>query len=160
VSEPRAGTARPAPQIPTLPHTWRPLGARVVGIALAVCLAAACVGAAIALGPESRAKFTIFQKGTLIFTVLGYGAVLYALLRSRAVATEAGLVVVNGYRRREYSWAEIVEVRLMRGAPWVTLDLADGTSASVMAVQGSDGERAKIAARQIRLLVMRAAPPD
>lgn len=159
VSDPGASASRPATTVPQLPHTWRPLGARVVGIALGVCLAAACVAAAIALGAETRAKFTPFQKGTLVFTALGYGAVFHALLRSRVVATVDGLVVVNGYRRHELAWAQIVEVRLMRGAPWVTLDIADGTSVSVLAVQSADGERARVAARQIRLLVMRGAPP-
>jgi len=164
VSDPATTPDRPVPpapsssslRLPELPHTWRPLGARVMGIALAICLAAACVAAAVALGAETRAKFTIFQKGTLIGAALGYGAVLYALLRSRVVASREGLLIVNGYRRRELVWAQIVEVRLMKGAPWVTLDLADGTSVSVLAVQGSDGERARVAARQIRSLMLRA----
>ena len=51
-------------------------------------------------------------------------------------------MVVNGYRRREYEWAEIVAVHLPPGAPWVTLDLADGDTAPVMGIQGSDGDRA------------------
>ncbi|MCY7394920.1 MAG: PH domain-containing protein [Nocardioides sp.] len=148
--------AVPLPSLPTLPHTWRPLGPRVMGIALAVALTAACVGAAIALGPETRAKFTTFQRGTLIASALGYGAVLYALLRSRVTASPEGLVVVNGYRRHELVWAQVVEVNLMRGAPWVTLDLADGTSMSVLGIQGSDGDRARLAARQLRAFVLRA----
>jgi len=128
----------------------------VVGIALAVCLAAACLGAAIALGAETRAKFTTFQNGTLIFSALGYGAVLYALLRSRVTATREGLVVVNGYRRHDLEWAQVVEVRLMRGSPWATLDLSDGSSLSVLGIQGSDGDRARLAARELRALAIRA----
>ena len=53
---------------------------------------------------------------------------LYALVRSRVVAEKDRLVVVNGYRRHEYDWAEIVAVHLPPGAPWATLDLADGTT--------------------------------
>ena len=62
---------------------------------------------------------------------------MLALTRSRAVAYADRLVVVNGYRRHEYEWPQIVAARLPPGAPWVTLDLADGETASVLAIQGS-----------------------
>lgn len=144
------------PVLPSLPHTWRPLGPRVVGIALAVCTAAAAVAAGVSIGPEVRSRYTPFQVGTLVVAVLGYSAVLYSLLRSRVTATREGLVVVNGYRRHDLEWAQVVEVRLMRGAPWATLDLADGESLSVLAIQGSDGDRARLAARELRALAIRA----
>jgi len=64
-------------------------------------------------------------------------------------------VVVNGYRRREYEWAEIVAVHLPPGAPWMTLDLSDGTTASALGIQGSDGARARTAVRQLRALLDR-----
>ena len=144
----------PTPVVaPALPHTWRPIGPRVVGIALTIALVAICVGAAIALGPETRAKFTTFQKGTLVFVALLGGSTMYALIRSRAVATDEGLLVVNGYRSRHYTWAEIVAVHLRPGAPWVTLDVADGTTVSVLAIQSSDGDRSRTATRQLRRLV-------
>lgn len=155
MSEP-SQPAPPLPVLPTLPHTWRPLGARVVGIALAVCTLAAGIAAGISIGADIRARYTPFQVGTLAFAVIGYGAVLYSLLRSRVTATREGLVVVNGYRRHDLVWAQVVEVRLMRGAPWATLDLSDGSSLSVMAIQGSDGDRARLASRQLRALLIRA----
>ena len=43
------------------------------------------------------------------------------------------------------------------GAPWVTLDLADGETASVLAIQGSDGNRARIALRELKSLVAAAS---
>jgi hypothetical protein len=61
--------------------------------------------------------------------------------------------VVNGYKRRELDWPEIVAIHLPAGAPWAVLDLADGTTCPVMAIQGSDGGRAKTAVRQIRSLI-------
>ena len=39
------------------------------------------------------------------------------------------------------------------GAPWATLDLADGTTVPVMGIQGSDGQRARRAVRDLRTLV-------
>ena len=54
-----------------------------------------------------------------------------------------------------YEWAQIVAVRLPQGAPWATLDLADGTTVSVLAIQGSDGDRARDAVRALRSLIDR-----
>jgi hypothetical protein len=69
--------------------------------------------------------------------------------------------VVNGYRRRDFEWAQVLAVSLRRGAPWAGLDLSDGTSVSVMAIQGSDGGRAVAAVRALRRLIdERSAPPQ
>ena len=67
--------------------------------------------------------------GRSIFGLI-YLTLMMALIRSRAVAYADRLVVVNGYRRHEYEWPQIVAARLPPGAPWVTLDLADGETAS------------------------------
>jgi hypothetical protein len=75
------------------------------------------------------------------------------MARSRVVAERDRLVVVNGYRRHEYSWPEVLAVHLPPGAPWAVLDLADGTSAPAMGIQGSDGGRARLAVRQLRTLL-------
>lgn len=102
---------------------------------------------------ETRASVTPFQRGTVVFLgMIGFAA-LYALIRSRVDAEMDGLIVVNGYRRRRYDWAEVVGVHLPPGAPWVTLDLADGSTVSAMGIQGSDGDRARQAVRQLRALV-------
>ncbi|GAB3784634.1 PH domain-containing protein [Nocardioides ungokensis] len=138
-----------------LPHTWRPFGVRLAGIVFGGALLLVCGFAWFSFDAETRAKFTMFQRGTLVFLGLLAFAVWYALVRSRVVAEPDKLVVVNGYRRREYDWAEIVAVHLPPGAPWVTLDLSDGTTASALGIQGSDGARAHTAVRQLRTLVNR-----
>jgi Bacterial PH domain len=116
-----------------------------------------CVFAWISFGAETRAKFTPFQVGTLVALGVLAFACGYALSRSRVVAEPHRLVVVNGYRRREFEYAEVVDAHLPPGAPWVTLDLADGTAISAMGIQSSDGERARTAFRQ--LLAVLASPP-
>jgi hypothetical protein len=136
-----------------LPHTWRPLGPMIVGIAVTLALTAIVGVGWFTFDAETRSKFTTFQRGTLAFFGLIYLGLMYTLLRSRATAYADRLVVVNGYRRREYEWAQIVAVRLPPGAPWVTLDLADGETASVLGIQGSDGARARRALRDLRALV-------
>jgi hypothetical protein len=139
----------------TLPVTWRPLGPRVVGAAVAVGLVVIVVFAWLGFDAETRARFSTLQRGTLAALALLGGSVLHALVRSRVEAHADRLVVVNGYRRREYAWAEVVAVHLPPGAPWVTLDLADGETAPAMGIQGSDGERARAAVRQLRQVVAR-----
>ena len=139
--------------LPELPHTWRPLGPRLAGIIFGSALVVVCVFAWFGWDAETRARFTFLQRATLAgFGLLAF-ACMYALIRSRVVAEAERLVVVNGYKRHEYAWAEIVAVNLPPGAPWATLDLADGTTAAVMGIQGSDGGRAQRAVRELRRLV-------
>lgn len=147
----------PADSEPTghlpLPQVWRPLGPRLAGAVGGVALAAICGFAWYALGPEIRAKFSPFQIGTLLFLGgLGY-ACLHALIRSRVEAHEDRLILVNGYRRREYVWAQVIGVSLPPGAPWATVDLADGMTVAAMGIQGSDGARATRAVRELRALL-------
>ena len=129
-----------------------------MGIGVTVCLTIVVAVGWFTFDAETRAKFTTFQRGTLIAFGLLYLALMFALLRSRAVAYADRLVVVNGYRRHEYEWPQIVAARLPPGAPWVTLDLADGETASVLGIQGSDGDRARRAVRELKALVAAASP--
>ena len=136
-----------------LPHTWRPFGVRLAGVGFGSAVLIVALVAWVALPAEVRATFTTFQRITMILLVLLAFAAGFALMRCRAVATERGLTVVNGYRRRDFEWAELVAVHLPPGAPWATLDLADGETCAVMAIQGSDGSRATRAVRELRSLM-------
>jgi len=148
-----AGSDPAEPATVRLPHTWRPFGVRLAGVVFGGALLVVCAFAWLSFDEETRAKFTPFQRGTLIFLGLLGFSVFYALVRSRVVATAERLVVINGFRRREYEWPEIIAVHLPPGAPWAVLDLSDGTSAPAMGIQGSDGARATTAVRQLRALI-------
>lgn len=145
----------PAVSEPTLPHTWRPLGVRMAGLVFGGMLLAVCAVAWFSFDEETRAKFTAFQRGTVVVLGLMFFAAGHAMARSRVVAQAERLVVVNGYRRHEYEWAEVLAVHLPRGAPWAVLDLSDGTSQPAMGIQGSDGGRAQRAVRELRILIQR-----
>ncbi|MEJ7794162.1 MAG: PH domain-containing protein [Nocardioides sp.] len=145
----------PAVSEPALPHTWRPLGVRLAGIMFGGALLAVCAFAWFAFDDETRAKFTPFQRGTIVFMGLLLFSAGFAMARSRVVAEVDRLVVINGYRRHGYEWAEVLAIHLPPGAPWAVLDLADGTSQSAMGIQGSDGGRARRAAAELRLLIAR-----
>jgi len=115
-------------------------------------LAVVCTMAWISFGAETRAKFTLFEKLTLAFIGLLILVCVHALTRSRVTATRERLTVVNGYRRRDLDWAQIVAVRLPRGAPWASIDLSDGSAIAAMGIQASDGTAARTAVRTLRQL--------
>jgi fumarate reductase subunit D len=142
----------------TLPHTWRPFGARLVGTALGVMLLVLTLGVWIAFGPDVRSRFTFFQKSTLVFLGLIALSVWFALMRSRVSAHQDGVTVVNGYRRRDFTWSQIISVNLRRGAPWAGIDLSDGTSISALAIQAADGQRASKAVADLRRMVVENTP--
>jgi hypothetical protein len=128
-----------------------------MGIVLVVALYGLSAFSWFAFGDSIRAKFTLFEKLTMLFFALLILVLVHALTRSRVEARREGLVGVNGYRRRDFAWEQVIAVHLPAGAPWVTLDLADGTSVPAMGIQSSDGGSAKRAVRELRALV--AAPP-
>jgi hypothetical protein len=136
-----------------LPHTWRPFGTRFAGTIFGGGLFILTIGVWIAFGAETRAKFTFFQELTMVAMGLIAFAVWFGLMRCRITATSSGVTIVNGYRRRDFEWSQVVGMNLRRGAPWAGMDLSDGTSISVIALQSSDGKRATDAVRAIRRLI-------
>ena len=138
-----------------LPHTWRPLGPRIMGWLLVFCIAVLCVFTWVGFNDHIRSTFTLFEKLTLGFFGLLVLTLVHALTRSRVDASEDGLVVVNGYKRRDLEWAQIVAVNFPQGAPWPNLDLTDGTNISVHGIQASDGIAARRAVRDLRTLLAR-----
>ena len=154
---PAASESRPAAPPPALPARWRPLGVRLAVIFFGSLLVLVGGFAWAGLDASVQAKFTPFQIGTIFFLAGIYGVVGWALARCRVDATQAGVVVVNGFRSIHLGWAEVVAVRMPRGAPWASLDVADGTTVAVMALQATDGERTFRAVRALRALV--EAPP-
>ncbi|HWJ09435.1 MAG TPA: PH domain-containing protein [Nocardioides sp.] len=138
---------------PVLPHTWRPFGPRMAAAVFGVVLVGAFVWLWVNFDDGTRASVNVYERGTVIGLVLLGLALLNALARSRVVAREDGLTVVNGYRRRELSWAEVGRVRMPQGAPWPHLDLGDDERLSLMGIHASDGQRAAIAVRELRAVV-------
>jgi hypothetical protein len=82
----------------------------------------------------------------------------FALLS--AVPSEAGLRVRNLFVVTDLEWAQVVSVRFGGGGPWVTLDLSDGDTLAVMAVQRADGEHGTAEARRLATLVALHSPDD
>lgn len=133
--------------------TWRPRRGRLVPMALAVTVAAVCVGLAILVPPS----FGVSDRAGFVLLGLFLAGGLLLLGRCRLGADERGLSVVNIVRRRELEWAEIVDVTMAVGEPWPTLDLADGTTLAVMGIQAADGRRARTALAELQALVRERA---
>jgi hypothetical protein len=153
-SEPSARPSGGAPVV-SLPHTFRPYGVRIAIYGLGALLTLTAVVMWFAFPPHIRAQFSFLQVVTVIGLGLMFYAFGYALARSRVVAREEGLKVVNGYKTRRFDWNEVLAITLRQGSPWAVLDLSDGTSVPAMGIQGSDGQRAARQVAQVRALVER-----
>jgi len=70
----------------------------------------------------------------------------------RADVDENGIMIRNLVRHRTLQWAQIVNVRLGE-YPWVQLDLSDGNTIAVMAIQRADGPRGRQEAKRLATLV-------
>lgn len=133
---------------PALPVTFRPGRTRAVLVTVGVAVCAVLTAVALtlpAVSPGERLSF--------VFTGLLFLGVLLLLSRPHVTADEDGVTVVNLTTRRRLEWAEVLHVNLRQGDPWVSLDLADGTSLPVMGIQpGIAKERAVADARALRAL--------
>ncbi|MFJ1810305.1 MULTISPECIES: PH domain-containing protein [unclassified Streptomyces] len=134
--------------LPTLPVTFRPGRTRVVLLTAGAVILLVISAVAMLLeqlGPGERLSFIL--TGALIFWVLAQ------LARVRVVADDSGVTVVNIASRRHLEWAEIVQVNLRPGDPWVFLNLSDGTSLPALGIQpGIDKQQAIADARALRTL--------
>ena len=155
-------TADPGGKVPALPQDFRPLGVRIAVLAFGTALLVTTAAIWFTFPDEVQEQFTPIQRMTVGIMGLGVAAIGYALARCRVRAADDGVTVVNGYRSRHFDWEEVVDVTLRPGNPWAVLDLADGTSASALGIQGSDGGRAQRQVRTLKALVEQhagAEPP-
>jgi hypothetical protein len=136
-----------------LPHTFRPFGVRMAVYVFGGLLVLVTAVIWFTFPGEIRDKFTTFQRGTVIVLGLGFLAIGWGLARCRVEARAEGLKVVNGYRARRLEWSEVVAVSMKPGNPWAVLDLSDGTTASALGIQASDGARARRQVLELRRMV-------
>ncbi|WP_285757845.1 PH domain-containing protein [Nocardiopsis ansamitocini] len=68
---------------------------------------------------------------------------LHLLARPHLELTENRVTVVNSIRTHVLVWPEIVDARMPVGEPWPSIDLLDGSTLAVMAIQSNDGDRAR-----------------
>jgi hypothetical protein len=138
--------------LPDLPVTYRPRWGRIVPYSLAVVVLALCTALAIALPGGPHGFRPLDRLGVFGIGVLS-SAFLCVLARPHVIALPSGLRVVNLFRARTLEWAEVIQVNLRSGDPWVLLDLSDGDTLAAMGIQANDGLRAQRAAQELQRLV-------
>jgi hypothetical protein len=145
-----AGSERGTPR---LPQTYRPFGARIATAAAAGAIVFIVTVLWVSLPDDVQDDFSTFQRITLVGFFVAVLVILNAIFRTRARADERGLSVVNGYRRHDLEWGQIVRISLTPNRPWALMDLDDGSTLSVMAIQSSDGARAKRSANELAAVI-------
>ncbi|MEU2771820.1 PH domain-containing protein [Streptomyces sp. NPDC007162] len=143
-------------ELPTLPVTFRPGRTRAILLTAGAAIFLTISGVALLLeqlGPGEKLSFVL--TGALIFWVLA------RLARVKVVAEESGVTVVNIAGERHLEWAEILQVNLRPGDPWVFLNLSDGTSLPALGIQpGIARQRAIADAKALRALAEARAIHD
>lgn len=136
------------PAVPALPVTFRPGRTRAVLLAGGAAIFVVITTVAMLLEP-----FTTGERLSFVGMAAIFSGVLLLLSRPKVVAEETGVTVVNIASRRHLDWAEILQVNLRPGDPWVFLDLSDGTSLPALGIQpGIARQRAIEDARTLRAL--------
>lgn len=150
----------PAPRDPYA--VFRPRRGRIVALTGALGSVLVFGGLALVL-PGQDAGPQGWSGGDRLLTVL-FGVALAAFLlryaRIRAVPTPNGLEVHNILSSRTLEWTQVVRVQFASGAPWVVLELDDTDTISVMAIQRSDGPRARAEASRMSALVQAHSSAD
>lgn len=84
---------------------------------------------------------------------LAIGALAYRYATIEAIPSREGLHVRNLIVSRHLDWPEILSVQFGGGDPWPSLDLSDGDSLGIMAIQKADAEYGRSEASRLAALV-------
>lgn len=132
---------------------FRPVRARRVALGVAVTQGVVLAVFALVVPAEGPVGFQWPDRLGVLLLAAAIAWWLSRYLRLVAVPAPGGLTVRNLFLSRELEWAEIVAVRFGAGMPWVELDLSDGETMAVMAVQRADGDHGQSEARRLSTLV-------
>ncbi|ATG54837.1 hypothetical protein CFK41_08715 [Brachybacterium ginsengisoli] len=126
----------------------RPRAVRVAAYVSAAIVMAGMIGGAVMI--------TSFHWGGSIgLLMVGVLVALFCHLEASVTVTARpdALEVRNLMRTRSLEWPEVLGISFPMGDPWAHLDLADGTTHPLHALQRYDGQRAIAAAHQLQALI-------
>lgn len=132
---------------------FRPRSARVVAVVLAVLTVLGLGALAVVVPSTAAITTTAGDRLAIAGLALGIGWFCYRQATVRAIPDEEGVTVRNLLLVRRVEWSEVISVRFGQGRPWAQLDLADGDTLAVMAVQRADRAFAEGEARRLATLV-------
>ena len=145
-------TNEPAATSPYAP--FRPRLTRVFGRVTAAVLV---IGGIVLLYTSPGAEGPWYDPlNTMAMALLVVLCVLLVLRHSTvfALVDQQGIRVRNLVRSTTLTWDQIEGVRFGSGEPWVTLDLVDGHTLAVMAIQSADGAFAHHESQRLASLVI------
>ncbi len=145
---------------PDLYRDFVPRRARQVALIVGGLQLLVLAGGALVLPSVSSITLNWYDRTQMVFFSLLILVVLWRFGQVRARPDATHLVVRNLIRTTRLTWPEIVAVNFGGGAPWVSLDLDDGETLTVMAVQRADGPAAEEEARRLATLVVLGSRGD
>lgn len=144
---------------PSLPAEFRPVNARIWAYAIGAVAVAASVVMAIIL-PAANSDW--WDRIGFLF----FGLVIFWFCHRQASvrirATRDRVTIRGLFSTHCYEWSELFAVRFRVGDPWAHLDLSNGDTVSLMALQRADGARGLAQARAFNALIQSygTAPND
>jgi hypothetical protein len=133
----------------------RPRKVTIVACIAAVAILVIFTLIGTALTGSTGEGTAVFQTGDQAAMIgLGVFGALGALAfaRPRVRATAEGVWIRNVFGTYNLPWSAVRAVRFERGHPWVTLELTDDDTLSVLAIQATDKDYAVQAVRGLRAL--------
>lgn len=130
---------------------------RVISLVGAAVVVAGFATLSVALFIVDWEPWTVLDMLWMNLLGLLFGAALLRIADIQARPTGSELVVRNMVRTRRFAWGQILGVTFSPEGddPWPLLDLTDGTTYAVMAIQHADGPRAHAEVARLRMLISR-----
>ncbi len=127
---------------------FRPVGPRIVAYGVIAIITVITIVIGLAL--RHTTTFTAAEWVTLGLIIGATFAGLHGIARSYVETSDAGLDILNGYRRHHLEWSDVKGIAMNAGAPWPTVVLKDDERVIIFAIQGTDGPLAREALTDIR----------
>ncbi len=130
---------------------FRPRRARVVAVVGALLITGGYAALVATVRPHPN--YGGWDRIGVAFFIAAGLYFLYRQFQVRARPDESGLVIRNLFRTHQVEWAQIISVRFGSGRPWARLDISDGSTIPVMAIQAADGLYGQVEAERLADLV-------
>lgn len=138
---------------------FRPRRGRSTAIAAAITSVVVFTIVALVLpGPAEEGNWRVPDRVFFLAIGLALAAGLWRFASLKAVPTRDSLTVRNIVLTRTVPWRAITDISFSGGDPWVSLELDDGDTLAVMAIQRADGELGRAEAGRLAALVQALGP--